>query len=196
MRFGTKATIMAAFAGPAIAALMLMGAGPANAAVTTPTTPTASTQPVFPYCSQWNLERFDFRGNNTVDLTFGTGSYTYYVHFNQRGSCLSGWLTDNNIPNNYPKTMPLHGTVFRNHVTFSVTYTYPGEVQGTRTFSGSINYWGHVSGNWSETGTENGSGAWSLANAVRRACPGWFPWFGFFQYGNGCPVPFPYWWYY
>jgi hypothetical protein len=194
MRFRTKAAIMTAFAGPAIAALMLTGAGPANAAVTTATTPHA--MPYYQFCSPWNLERFDFRGDNTVRLHFNGTTYDYAVHFNQQGSCLTGWLRDSYIPNNYNEYLPIHGYVFRNHVTFSVTYTYPGEDQGTRSFTGTIGYWGGVSGTWSETGTEGGSGYWSLANAVRRACPGFYPWFGFFQYGNGCPVPFPYRFYY
>ncbi len=193
MRFRTRAAVMTAFAAPAIAALMLTGAGPANAAVTTPH---ATSYPrYFQNCSPYNLERFDFRGDNTVRLQFGS-TYTYAVHFDQLGSCLSGWLEDTYIPGNYNKYLPIRGYVFRNHVTFSVTYTYPGEDQGTRTFTGTIGYWGWVSGTWSETGTENGSGSWSLEHAVRRACPGFYPWFGFFQYGNGCPVPFPYYFYY
>jgi len=193
MRFGTKAAIMAAFAGPAIAALMLTGAGPANAAVATPTTPSASTLVPPQFCNPYHLERWDFRGHNTVDLTFGTTPYTYAVHFDQRGSCLSGTLTDTGL---MPGEQNLHisGTVIRNQVTFSVNY--PTGFQGTRTFSGYINRWGQVSGKWSETGTEAGSGTWSLANAVRPACPQWGFWFGFFQYGAGCPVPFPYSWYY
>ena len=204
MRFRTKAAIMAAFAGPAIAGLILTGAGPASAAVTTPTA--SSWMPVYPYCSPWNLERYDFRGDNTVHLNFDGTTYNYAVHFNQRGSCLSGWLKDTYIPNNYNEYLPIHGTVFQNRVTFSVTYTYPGEDQGTRTFTGYISRggwvswtswtgWypgGWVSGTWSETGTENGNGTWSLANAVRQACPYWGQWQGFFRYGNGCPVPFPY----
>jgi hypothetical protein len=198
MRFRTKAAIMAAFAGPAIAGLILTGAGPANAAVTATTAQTSSTwMPVFPYCSPYNLERWDFRGNNTVNLTFdGNSSFTYSVHFYQRGSCLSGWLKDTYIPNNYNEYLPIHGTVFQNHVTFSVAYTYPGSDQGTRTFDGYIDWSGKVSGKWSETGTEGGSGTWSLENAVRPACPWWYPWYGFMHYGNGCPVPFPYWWFY
>jgi hypothetical protein len=197
MRFRTKAAIVAAFAGPAIAGMLMAGAGPANAAVTSTAAQTARTwQPAYPYCSPWNLERFDFRGDNTVRLRLNGTTYTYAVHFNQQGSCLSGWLTDNYIPNDYAKTMPIHGTVFRNQVTFSVRYTYPGEIQGTRTFTGTIGRWGWVYGTWSETGSEGGSGYWSLANPVRQACPNWYPWQGFFQYGNGCPVPFPYWWWY
>jgi len=187
---------MGAFAGPAIAALILTGAGPANAAVT-PTTHTTSSASAqwFPYCSYRHLEKWNFNGDNTVDLWFGSTEYTYAVHFNQHGSCLSGWLTDTNIPSG-PQTGPIYGTVIGNHVVFSFRYTYPGETQGTRTFNGYVNYWGHVSGNWYETGSENGSGNWSLANGVRRACPNFYPWWGFGQYGAGCPVPFPYYFYY
>jgi hypothetical protein len=195
MRFRTKAAIMAAFAGPAIAGLILTGAAaPANAAVTTANASHASADPYFQFCSPYNLERWDLRGNNTVDLTFDYKPYTYAVHFNQRGSCLSGWLTDTNIPNG-PQTGPIHGYVFRNYVRFSFTYTYYGETQGTRTYTGTINRWGWVSGTWSDS-TDSASGTWSLAHGVRRACPNFFPWFGFFEFGNGCPVPFPYHFYY
>ena len=193
MRFRTRAAIMAAFAGPAIAALIMTGAGPANAAVATPTAHSASTFFPGPGCNPWHLERWDFRGNNTINLQFGTGSYTYYVHFDQRGSCLSGWLTDPGIPNG-PQTGPIWGTVYGNHVEFSFTYTYVGEVQGTRTYDGYVNWHGQVSGKWWETGTEDGSGVWWLQYPVRSACPPWGPWWGFWQYGAGCPVPFPYWW--
>jgi hypothetical protein len=198
MRFGTKAAIMGAFAGPAIAALMLTGAGPANAATTTATAHTAATW-VNQGCNPRHLERWDFRGDNTVDYSFTNGKgptdQTYAVHFEQRGSCLSGTLTDNNIPYSV-KTGPIYGTVVRNEVTFSYTYTYPGSNQGTRIFTGYVDRWGNVSGTWTETGTEGGIGTWSLAHAVRPACPQWGFWWGFWQYGAGCPVPFPYWWYY
>jgi len=193
MRFGTRALITAAFAGPAIAAMILSGAGPANAAVTTPTTHSASTWVPPQFCNPYHLERWDFRGNNTVDLWFNSTEYTYAVHFDQRGGCLSGTLTDTGLPAG-EQYLHISGAVVRNQVTFSVNY--PTDFQGTRTFHGYVDQWGHVSGNWSETGSEAGSGTWSLANAVRPACPQWGFWYGFGQYGAGCPVPFPYWWYY
>jgi len=191
MRFRTRAAIMAAFAGPAIAAMMLMGAGPANAAVTTAASPHTMSGPFFPFCSPFNLERFDFNGSNTVDVTFNNSPFTYAVHFRQFGSCLRGSLTDTNIPNG-PQTGRIHGTVFRNHVTFSFTYTYVGETQGTRTYVGHINFFGEVSGTWSDSGTDHSTGTWHLASPVHRACPDFFPFFGFFEFGNGCPVPFPF----
>ena len=182
---------MAAFAGPAIAAMMLMGAGPANAAVTTPASPHTMSDPFFPFCSPFNLERFDFNGNNTVDVTFNNTLFTYAVNFDQFGSCLSGTLTDTHIPNG-PQTGPIHGFVFRNRVRFSFTYTYVGETQGTRTYTGHINFWGWVSGTWRDNGPDGATGTWHLAQPVHRACPDFFPWFGFFEFGNGCPVPFPF----
>ena len=182
---------MAAFAGPAIAAMMLMGAGPANAAVTTAASPHTSADGFFPFCSPFNLERFDFNGPNTVDVTFNNAPFTYAVNFTQFGSCLGGTLTDTNIPNG-PQTGPIHGFVFRNHVRFSFTYTYVGETQGTRTYIGHINFFGDVFGRWFDNGPDHSTGTWHLANPVHRACPDFFPWFGFFEFGNGCPVPFPF----
>ena len=195
MRFATKAAIMGAFAGPAIAALILTGAGPANAAVTTTTTHTtsSSSSPFFPFCSPRHLQRWNLNGYNTVDLSYGTSTYTYSVHFVQRGSCLSGSLTDTGLMPG-EQTGPIHGTVVRNQVTFS--FTYPTGFQGTRTFTGSIDRRGHVSGTWSETGSEAGSGSWSLAYHLRPACPQFFPWLGFGEFGAGCPVPFPFRFYY
>jgi len=188
MRFGTKATIMAALAGPAIAGLILTGAGPANAAVATPHT-THSSSFFGHFCSRHSLELWNLNGDNTIDnLTFkgSTTKITYAVHFRQRGCLLGGTLTDTLIPNG-PQTGPITGQVRRNHVTFSFTYTYTGEVQGTRTFSGFVAHDGTVSGTWSETGPEAGFGTWSLATAVPQACP---PFFAFAEFEGGCPVPF------
>jgi len=182
---------MAAFAGPAIAGLILTGAGPANAAVTTANAPHTMSDPIFQFCSPFNLERFDLRGGNTVDVTFNNTPYTYAVDFFQRGSCLYGSLTDTNIPNG-PQTGPVRGFVFKNYVRFSFRYTYVGETQGTRTYVGHISHWGWVSGTWSDSGPDGAMGTWHLAEPVHRACPDFFPWFGFFQFGNGCPVPFPF----
>jgi hypothetical protein len=181
MRFGIKAAITAALAGPAIAALMLTGVGPANAAVTTATAHTTSTSGFNPFCFNQFQNRFNQRqewnlsGHNTVDLWFQGQEFTYAVNFNQRGSCLSGTLTDTGLPSG-EQILGVHGTIFGNHVTFSVRY--PTNVQGTRTFNGSINRWGHVSGMWSDslTSSEMGSGNWSLAKDAHHACQQFFWW--------------------
>jgi len=118
-------------------------------------------------------------GTNTVHLVYGTGNYTYGVDIRQDGSCIRGTLTDLGIPNG-PTTGPIRGTIVGNQITFSFQYTYAGEIQGTRTFSGFIGRSGAVNGNWSETGSEGGHGTWSLANNADRACSPhvlrWQPW--------------------
>jgi len=176
MRFRTKAAIMTALAGPAIAALMVTGAGPANAAVTTTHTS------IFGFCNpffqdenpfMFQREQWNLNGDNTVVVTLKGSSMTfsYPVHFVQRGGCLSGTLTDPF----FPTSGPIHGTVFGRHVRFS--FTYPnGSVQGKRTFTGKIDRHGDVSGTWSETGSENGTGTWSLAKDAHRACHRFFWW--------------------
>ena len=182
MRFVTKAAIMTAFAGPAIAALMLTGAGPANAAVTTTSTAhTTSTSGFNSFCfnnhfqnpfnqrEQWNLS-----GWNTVVVPFDGQTFYYSVWFNQRGSCLSGTLSD---PKFLPSgtSGPIHGTVFRNYVTFS--FTYPsGSSQGTRTFTGTIDRHGDVSGMWKDYGSDKSTGTWSLTRDAHRACHRYLWW--------------------
>ena len=190
MRFRTKTAIMTAVAGPAIAAMILTGVGPAHAAVTTTShTATSSSFPFFPFCFRRHLERWDFNGDNTVVATLDGSSkiFNYPVDFRQRGSCLRGTLTDPL----FPTSGPIHGIVIRNFVRFS--FTYPsGSIQGTRTFVGHVDHDGDVSGTWSETGSANETGTWSLADQVQRACPDFDPFFEFFEFGAGCPVPFPF----
>jgi hypothetical protein len=180
MRFRTKAAIMTAFAGPAIAALILTGAGPANAAVTTTTHTTSGIpfgfcnpffqdeNPLFHQRQEWNLS-----GDNTVVATLQGSStiFNYPVHFTQRGGCLGGTLSDPL----FPTSGPIRGFVFGNHVVFSFRYPH-GSIQGLRTFIGTIDRHGDVSGNWTETGSEHGTGTWSLARDAHRACHRFFWW--------------------
>ena len=156
--------------------MLVTGSGPASASALTPAGSASSS--FHPYgpggghgwgCDPWQRERWDLNGSNTVDLVYNSGNYTYGVTFRQDGSCLRGTLTDLGIPNG-PTTGPIFGTVTRNRVTFSFRYTYTGEVQGTRTFTGTIGRWGAVNGTWDETGTENGHGTWSLARRAHPAC--------------------------
>jgi len=197
MRFGARMMLLACCAGPAVAAMLVTGSGSANAA---PLTPGVSSGPSFgphgggPWgghgpgqrnCDRRQLERWDVNGNNVVEYVFGgTHNFTYAMTFQQNGSCLTGTLTDNNIPNG-PKTGPIFGTVNQNQITFSYRYTFAGENQGTRTFTGAIGRSGAVNGTWTETGTEGASGTWSLEYKARQACPPhvlrWQPW-------RECPV--------
>jgi len=171
MRFGAKALITAALAGPAMAALILTGAGAANAATTT-----SNSGPFSPFCGQFQnqfpnqfqnqfQQGWDLSGSNTLKVSFEVKTYDYAVSFTQQGSCLTGWLTDPGAS----FTGRVHGTISGNFITFSITYP-SGSKQGTRTFNGTINGFGHVSGSWSETGTEVGSGSWSLTNPAFQNC--------------------------
>jgi hypothetical protein len=177
MRLGTKAAIWACCAGPAIAAVILTGAGPASAQTTTPTSHTSVTAEHLPlFCNPFQKERWNLNGFNSVDVTYKFSSYTYTVDFVQRGSCLSGWLTDPY----FSVTRPIYGTVNGNYVTFS--FTYPSFVEGTRTYNGHIGAFGFVSGSWSQTGIAwPNFGGWSLSGSVAKACP----WWSWKQY---CPV--------
>jgi hypothetical protein len=179
MRLGTKAMIWACCAGPAIAAIIVTGAGTASAQTTGATAHTTSAAEHLPelFCSPFQKERWNLNGFNTVDVTYKFSHYTYTVDFVQRGSCLSGWLTDPY----FSVTRPIFGTVNGNFVTFS--FTYPSFVEGTRTYTGYIGHFGFVSGNWSQTGIAwPNFGGWSLSGTAARACPPWVWWTQF------CPV--------
>jgi hypothetical protein len=191
MRFGAKTMITAALAGPAMAALILTVAGPANAAVSTTTAHTTSSSgPFYPYCNQYSNQyqpnryqpnryqqnryqqgQWNFSGSNTAKVKFEVNTYAYPVYFTQQGSCLTGTLTDPDAS----FTGRIHGTVYGNFITFSITYP-SSDNQGTRTFNGTINQWGHVSGSWSETGTENAAGSWSLTRPAHQGCQNQFGW--------------------
>lgn len=186
MRFGAKALISAALAGPAMAALILTGAGTANAAVTAHTTSSGMNCNQFQrpsgynqFQNQWNLSGF-----NTVKVKFEVNTYYYPVYFTQRGTCLTGRLRDPGAR----FTGRIRGTVYGNFIVFSVRYP-PGSKQGTRTFNGTINRRGRVSGSWSETGPEVGSGSWSLSRPAQRGCQMNYQW----NQNQGCyPQPQPY----
>jgi hypothetical protein len=78
-------------------------------------------------------------------------------------------------PDLRPQSGPISGKVRGNTVTFS--FTYPTNVQGTRTYTGTISRWGVVSGNWSQTGTQVPStGTWSLGTKAAHACPRFWWW--------------------
>ena len=165
---GISKTMLRTFAGlAAAAALVVGGAGVASAATVSPA---AHTSPSWaPHCNPWQREQWNLNGRNHVEAVYLGTTYTYSVTFRQFGSCLSGTLTDGY----YPTTGPIHGIIFRNHVVFS--FQYPsGSVQGLRTFDGYINRWGAVSGKWSETGSENGSGTFTLARHAAHACWWWW----------------------
>ncbi len=180
MRLGTKAMIWACCAGPAIATIIFTGAGTASAQTVSPAANTITTAEHIPlFCDPLQKERWNINGFNTVDVTYKLFShYTYTVDFVQKGSCLSGWLTDPY----FSVTRPIFGSINGNFVTFS--FTYPSFVEGTRTYTGTIGHFGFVSGGWSQTGIAFPNfGSWSLSGTAARACPPWIWWTQF------CTVP-------
>src|ERR1700733_1530509 len=165
-------------AGLAVAAgLVVGGAGVASAA---PVTPAAhSSYSPGPRCNPFAREQWNLNGRNKVEAVYQGTTYTYSVTFRQFGSCLTGTLTDSY----YPTTGPIYGTVVKNHVVFP--FRYPaGSVQGARTFVGTINRWGGVSGFWWETGSEQGHGSFTLAKHAAPACFWWQWWY----HNRGCQV--------
>jgi hypothetical protein len=181
MRFGTKAMILTGLAVPAIATMIVAGAGTASAQTASPAASSISTVANFPppFCSIFQKERWNLNGFNNVDVTYlGTLHFTYTVDFVQRGSCLNGWLDDPY----FHVLRPIYGTVYGNTVTFS--FTYPSFVEGTRTYYGHIGGFGFVYGGWSQTGTAwPNFGSFSLGGPAARACPPWVWWTSF------CTVP-------
>jgi hypothetical protein len=162
-RYTVAGLAVAAMAGSGLA----VAATAADAATATPATLMAYHTP-----AQWEL-----RGVNDVSLTFEGNTYTYVAHFRTQvirtryGSVelLTGSLTDTYEP--VTLTLPLQGTISGNHVVFSVRYPTRGVDagnQGVRTFSGTINRHGDVSGVWFESGSEHGSGPFSLAVPATR----------------------------
>jgi hypothetical protein len=170
MRSITKMMLRTCVGLAAAAGLVAGGAGVASAATVSPAAHTSSSWA--PRCNPGAREQWNLNGHNTVEAVYQGTTYTYSVTFKQYGGCLTGTLTDLGVP----ITGPISGTVYRNHVTFSFNYGSTS-IQGIRTFTGTINRWGAVvSGTWSETGTEQGTGSFTLAKHAANACPWWQWW--------------------
>ena len=180
MRFGAKRMIWALCAGPAVAATLVAGASAASAAVITPVPNNGVAfgphGPSHPNCNRWQLERWNLNGGNTITAIYNNAPFQYTVTFKQDGSCLTGTLTDPNIPVNLPQSGPISGTIRGNDVTFSFTYPASMTFQGTRTYTGTISGRGAVSGTWSDGGTGHSTGTWSLGSRANRACPRFWWW--------------------
>jgi hypothetical protein len=158
---GISKAMLRSVGGLAVAgAIVAGGTGLASAA---PASHAVHTTSSISSCYRFSRQQWNLSGPNSVEAVYMGTTYTYSVSFRQFGGCLVGTLTDPY----YPTTGPVFGTVFRNHVVFSFRYPY-GSIQGTRTYVGSIGRFGSVSGFWFESGSEHGSGTWSLArNAFR-----------------------------
>jgi hypothetical protein len=103
-----------------------------------------------------------------LKLTYQGNTYTYKVQLREQWvapgvEVISGHLTDTYEP--VAINLPVHGIQFGNDAVLSVSYPTTGPDagnQGVRTFSGVVGLHGATSGNWSETGTEAGSGPFTL----------------------------------
>jgi hypothetical protein len=126
-------------------------AGPASAA--TVSTTAAVVKPAqAPALGTWN------RMTVTLNGTTYTG---YWLLLQQhRDGLLTGWLYDpNSDTEGVPGYLAVHGSVSGDVAVFEVSYP-TGDPQGVRAFVGTISG-GTVSGSWTETGSEGGTGTWS-----------------------------------
>lgn len=157
-----KGLVIAASAGALIA-----GAATASFAGTTPTpTPTVTVTP-----SPSPLP-VTCRSRDKITLTFNGHQFRYPVvlrltplrPFFSGNVLVTGTLCDTYEA--VPLVLNVHGLIFGGDATvFSVRYPTVGVdagPQGVRTFSGLVGPFGHVIGSWSETGSENGAGPFSL----------------------------------
>jgi hypothetical protein len=116
-------------------------------------------------CSEKQHPKWNVTGRNKIITDYAGFVYKYTIRFEQKGSCLSGRLTDPY----YPVTGKITGTVKGDHIKF--TFHYPrGSVQGVRTYTGIIHRSGAVSGKWKQTGSEvPNHSRWKLAHKVAKA---------------------------
>jgi hypothetical protein len=156
------------------------GASAASASVLTPVSNSGVAfgphNPGHPNCSGWQPERWNLNGNNTITAVYNNQNYYCTVTFVQNGNCLTGTLNDPNIPSPLPTSGPIFGTIRGNAVTFSFAYPASMTVQGTRTYTGTINRRGAVSGTWSDGGHRALHRTWSLGTKANRACPRFWWW--------------------
>jgi hypothetical protein len=179
----TKAMLRACTGLAMTAAVVAGGAAAASAATDNPATHNFPGQ----NCSPFALEHWNVTSNtNQVVAIYQGTTFKYSVKLKQNGSCLSGTLTDSGVAP-HGLTAPIWGTVTKNHITINFSYG-SGSVQGTRTFYGNISWKGAVSGWWNETGSEHGTGTWTLADNAHLACPGPAVWW---NQNSACPVPLP-----
>jgi len=153
-------------AGASALALAGVVAASAASASAAPAAPATTVSAHYQYQRPWQLN-----GHNTVSLTYLGSTWTYKVQFStykvpiswqKQGELLTGMLTDKGLAKGQ-QTLQVNGVIFGNYVVFSVVYpaNSVGQ-QGVRTFSGTIDKHGNVTGSWTETGTEAGSGPFTL----------------------------------
>lgn len=104
----------------------------------------------------------DVTNTYKFDILYSGNHYYYQVELVQSGDSVTGTLTDNYLPAQYPdKDLPVSGTVSGNSIVLNIVY--PGPSWGTRTYVGTIDGSGFMSGTWSDDGTDYASGTWSTS---------------------------------
>ena len=113
----------------------------------------------------WNVS-----GAYTFDVKYLGNDYNYSVILSQSGKTITGSLNDPFLPGTLTIS---NGSLIGNTITFSVDYG-SGSWQGIRTFTGTIDLSGNLSGTWNETGLENGFDNWTAtlgkATQARGEC--------------------------
>lgn len=110
-----------------------------------------------------------FRAPDQLKLTFQGNTYTYNVRLHEQWVAPGVVLVTGHLRDSYEPqaiSLPVTGVIFDgNDVVLSVQYPATGTDagnQGVRTFSGTVGPHGYVTGSWSETGSEAGSGPFTL----------------------------------
>ncbi len=104
----------------------------------------------------------DVTNTYKFDVIFSGNHYYYDVDLIQNGDSITGALTDNYLPAQYPnKDLAVIGALSGNDIVLDVVY--PGPSWGIRTYIGMIDGSGMMSGTWSDDGTDNASGTWSTS---------------------------------
>ena len=107
----------------------------------------------------WPTGTWNVAGTYTFTAQYAGQNWNYTVVLSQSGNTVTGTLTDPYLPAQNTLTI-VNGSLSGNKITFSVDYP-SGSIQGTRTFTGTIDSSGKMSGTWTETGPEQGSNTWS-----------------------------------
>jgi hypothetical protein len=143
-----------------IASAALLGGGALAVAATSASAAVAAPASLVAYHPGFNPDE--------LKLQFEGNTYTYNVNLREVRvapgvELVFGTLRDTYEP--HAINLQVDGVQFGNDVVISTQYPTTGPDagnQGDRTFSGVVGPHGHVTGSWSETGTEDGSGAFTL----------------------------------
>jgi hypothetical protein len=148
-------------------AVLASGAIAGTVAATSASAATANApKPVFHRACAYNLN-----GGNEVKLTYLGTDYLYpVVYHTAPDGAVSGFLLDKGLPAGH-QILRLHGDCVGSDVDLGVNYPAV-DPQGQRVEDMNVTpislHYGSVSGVWTETGSEAGSGAASLVFPIHR----------------------------